>query len=231
MYHIPLNLFLHLEPRKVNVKWLLEDPEENDSIVDLGVKEESVFNLRPHSKYALYQRGTILSSRSLVKDKFRVGFVSDLRIDAGKMILTFANRRHPMEVYPHSVVPVSAKLVWDFYSRKWISNEILLPPSHLEMEFSYVKRIADDSELSLIPIMNNNKTTLEDVKGTKSLWDSPSFELLGFAPETHRYLKGVLEEFPSDFPAFMKNELKELSDNGLDEGIWAKCYENRMVSD
>ncbi|ODM99348.1 E2/E3 hybrid ubiquitin-protein ligase UBE2O [Orchesella cincta] len=207
--------------RKVNVRWIVNGNDD-------GIFEESVFNIRPHKAYSLYQRGAIVFPRDPSTSEFPSGVVIDVNINHGKMVIIRSSNGVQDEVFPHEVLALHKRCHWSFFTRSWIIDDLVPPPYQLEMEYDPIKKLVDVSEqkLNVLDIGNNN---VEDPSNFATLWDEPSFELLGFAPETHRYYNSKSKSFGKGFAQKVEKELESLRDKfNVPEGIWIRCYENRL---
>lgn len=133
------------------------------------------------------------------------------------------------EVYPHLVTPLECRCFWNFFTRQWSIDEIVVPPYQLVTE--YGPTYVDVAEPTPAVLSNNNQQQAD--QSIKSAWDEPIFDMLPFASSTHRYHNcGVPStgNFGKGLVSVMQNEIACLKKHGtLPEGIWVRCYENRMV--
>lgn len=210
--------------RKVNVRWIVDG--KND-----GVRAESVFDLKPHTKYSMYHRGTIVFPRNPTKFRFKSAVITDVDIFEGKMIVIRSLDNLQDEAMPHEVVALPRRCHWNFFTRQWVIDDMIPPPYQLELEYDPAKRMVDVSEQRLDVLMDDpNNPQDKDVFPT--LWDEPAFEMLGFAPQTHRYYDSSSSvNFGKGFAKVIEKEIEFLKQKeNVTEGIWIRSYENRMVS-
>ena len=116
----------------VLVKWfqLTELPNGDEAITDLGVKEESVYDLRPHPEYTFYRLHTNLFLKKNRPDApSQAGVVLNIDVQNGTMRLGAASTSETFTVYPHEVVPLNQRCYWNFFTRKW-EVDVLLPHEH-----------------------------------------------------------------------------------------------------
>jgi hypothetical protein len=159
-----------------------------------------------------------------------------LNISVGKLVLTATIDHSQHEVYPHLVTPLSVRCFWNFFTRSWNIDEIIVPPYQLQTEFGPQEKYVEIEDPSPSILTNNNReedgNNETDVsKIVKNAWDFESFEMVAFAPESHRYYHSVPNErLTKNFMDVMMNEISVLKSKGsIPEGIWIRCYENRLV--
>ncbi|CAL8122747.1 unnamed protein product [Orchesella dallaii] len=210
-----------IRSRKVNVRWIVNGNDD-------GVLEESVFDIRPHKVYSLYHRGTIVFPRNPSTSEFPSGVVTDVNVSHGKMVIIRSSDGAQDEVFPHEVQALERRAHWSFFTRSWIVDDLVVPPYQLELEYDPATKLVDvgEQKLNVLDIDNNN---VDDPSSFATLWDEPSFELLGFAPVTHRYYNSTSKVFGKGFLQTVEKELESLKDKfNVPEGIWIRCYENRL---
>lgn len=211
--------------RKVNIRWIVDGKDD-------GVREESVFDIKPHTKYSMYHRGTILFPRYSSACGFQSAVVTDVNIVEGKMIVLRSSDNHQDEVFPHQVIALAKRCHWSFFTRRWTVDDMIPPPYQLEFEYDPANRLVDVTEqrLDVLATIDENNPQ-ESTENSTTLWDEPPFELLGFAPQSHRYYQtSSTETFGKAFALTVEKEMAFLqSRENVTEGIWIRSYENRMV--
>lgn len=162
---------------------------------------------------------------SLGATKFKGASVWDLNLSSGRMIVMSFTDHSYHEVYPHEITPLPCQCTWNFVSQSWTVNHIIKPPFQLQLEYNPERHYVEVPEPSPEVLTNNN----EEV--TKNAWDEPTFEMLAFAPETHRYYAcSPSTAYGKDFMEMVNKEIGLLKQQGtIPEGIWVRCYENRLV--
>lgn len=199
-----------------------------------------MFDIRPHDKYSLYHRGTIVFPRQENSTDFPSAVIVDLNVIAGKMVAKRANDEQQEEVYPHQVIALQKRCHWSFFSRVWVLDDMIPPPYQFDMEFSPIKKWVDvkDQKWDILIEVNENTPHHSNNPGDESpimptIWDEPTFELLAFAPQSHRYYSSSSNAnmFGQEFAHKVKLEIELLSiKENIPEGIWIRCYENRLVN-
>lgn len=107
-------------------------------------------------------------------------------------------------------------------------DDIIVPPYQLVAEFGPAQRYVNVAEPTP-EVLSYNEEHL------KNAWDEPSFEMMAFAPDTHRYYSLVppTEKYFSvgqKFSNMIANEISILKRAGsVPEGVWIRSYENRLV--
>jgi hypothetical protein len=200
--------------------WIL-----NGSVLE--TRTETVFNLKPHPSYSMFERGTIVFPKTPGTTKFKAGVVSDINISVGKMVVTVTSDHSQHEAYPHLLVPMPRRCFWNFFSRQWTMDEIIIPPYQLQVEYGPEQKYVEVLDPSPDILSNNNP----DESSLKTVWDEPVFEVLAFAPETHRFYNSVnsSKKFDKRFMDTMGKEIVALKKAGtIPDGIWMRCYENRL---
>jgi len=100
---------------------------------DIGIQRESLYDLKAHSSYSMFRKGTIVFVKNHEKGH-EVGTVLEMDIREGQLILAVPDSKQPVPVWPHMVKPITQRCYWNFFSRSWIVDEILLPSYQLSYD-------------------------------------------------------------------------------------------------
>jgi ubiquitin-conjugating enzyme E2 O len=187
-------------------------------VKDEGTTEESVYSVYPHPKFSLFQRNTILFSNNPDLHEFNAGVVIDVDITQGNMIIYCTDNRH-RKVWPHMVVPFPKRCSWNFFTRKWIVDDLIPPPQQLGIEH-YPKNYeltATEVEEVLADFRTRNK---------RSLWEDPQFDILENAPDSH-YFKTAIPFVDQNLNRIVRDEFDIIRGN-VPEGVYIRVYEDRM---
>lgn len=206
---------------------------------DTGIEQVSVFDIRPHTTYSMYQRGTIVFPRgnsekpeSADSKLFQSAVVVDTNVYTGKMVVIRSSDNLQDDLYPHQVVALARRCHWSFFSRTWVIDDMLLPPYQLSLDYDPLKKLVDVNEQNF-DILEEDVNNPQEMAGHfNPIWDEPTFELLAFAPETHRYYNcSASERFGKGFASKIETEMEYLKEKGnIPDGIWVRFYENRLVN-
>jgi ubiquitin-protein ligase len=146
------------------------------------------------------------------------------------MIVVCPVTQQSYEIFPHKLVPFPRRCYWNFFTMTWITDQIIPSPYQLECEFNPSKFYPETSEPTSDILASDNNNPDEPLKQV-CIWDELNFELLGFAPETHRYYKsaGGGQSFGHEFLSVVDKEFTVLRQPGaVPEGVWVRAYENRL---
>jgi len=209
------------------VKWVTSEGAVSE------LEDVSSFDIRPHTTYSMYMKGSIVFPRKYGEVPFKSGYVTDMDIPEAKLVLVCPSTLEKYEVFPHTITPFSTRVYWNFFQTKYMKDTILPPPYQLKVEFSPLRFFPEETPeppANLLSTQNNNPESIP----TKEfcIWDEPSFDLLAFAPSSHRYFqsKESSRGFGKKFSAVMEKEFDAMKLPGaIPEGIWVRAYENRMV--
>ena len=190
-------------------------------VQDEGITEESIYSLSPHPKYSLFQRETILFSVDPDLHEFNAGTVIDVDVRQGNMIIFCTDGRY-RKVWPHMVVPFPKRCTWNFFTRKWVVDDIIPPPHQLDVEYypKNIKLSSKEVEEALIALKLRIKS--------RELWEDPPFDLLEHVPECHWYYRRTAETSTSDLARIIKTEC-DIIRSTAPEGVWIRVYEDRMA--
>ena len=147
------------------------------------------------------------------------------------MVVKTASNNNQHELYPHQVTALATRCHWSFFAREWIIDQMVPPTYQLQLEYNPLKRVVDANEINWDVLSKDTNNPQSDDSGTPTIWDEAQFELLGFAPESHRYYNSSKsEKFGQEFARVIEKEIEVMKEKGVPEGIWIRSYENRLVS-
>jgi hypothetical protein len=106
------------------------------------------------------------------------------------MIVVCPVTQQSYEIFPHKLVPFPRRCYWNFFTMTWITDQIIPSPYQLECEFNSSEFYPETIEPTSDILASDNNNPDEPLKQV-CIWDELNFELLGFAPETHRYYKSA----------------------------------------
>ena len=113
----------------MSVKWVVPGTEtETGETMDMGVKQESLYDIKPHRTFCMYRKGTVVFIQN-DPGRHEVGTVQELDVKGGVMLINVpqGKNRATITAYPHSVTPMSQRCYWNFFTRKWIVDQMLPP--------------------------------------------------------------------------------------------------------
>ncbi|CAG7731793.1 unnamed protein product [Allacma fusca] len=202
----------------VRVHWFCEGKQKDCVVQDEGITEESIYSVCPHSKFSLFQRNTILFSNDPELHEFNAGVVIDVDITQGNMIIYCTDNRY-RKVWPHMVIPFPKRCSWNFFTRKWVVDDLIPPPQQLGIEH-YPKNY----ELSLTEV----EEVLSDfrTRNKRGLWEDPQFDILENVPDNH-YFKRSATMVDSHLIRVVRDEFDIIRGN-VPDGVYIRVYEDRM---